>query len=103
MNPESFVAANTIALITHTVVSISLFYNSVPTMTLTIEDFTILARNLLLIYSYNLLIWSESDLRCFKKARPSPASECREVGTHSRFWKRFIKLAAASENTSLRK
>jgi hypothetical protein len=41
MNPESFVAANTIALITHTVVSISLFYNSVPAMALTIGDFEI--------------------------------------------------------------
>jgi hypothetical protein len=84
MNKERFVAANAIALITHTLVLTDKIFNTHA-------------------YRLNLSTLSKSDLKCFKKERPLQELLCREVGIPSTFGKRPIMQEVVSENSGHRK
>ena len=83
MNVERFFAANTIALLTHTLVG---------KLTL----LTILHR-----FRHNRLILSKFDLKCFKKEKCTQELHSNEVSTASIYSMKFESKVAVSEDSTL--
>lgn len=81
MNTERFFAANTIALITHGIVS-------------NLSD--------LMIFRPNHLISSKPDLKCFKREKVTLALDSREVSTDQRYSMKFTTLEGAKESSTLK-